>query len=130
MLRDLLRRRPTLRLVLMSATLNAGLFAGYFRIDKEVPTVRVPGRAHTVTPLYLEDVLELTGHKVRPGADWARKPPRDKGLAAGEDVRTVLDVDLPEVCRTLVPGSWVGARRPSHLFLIPDRVPCGFTPRS
>ena len=58
--------------------------------------------------------MELTRHTVRPGADWARKPPRDKGLAAGEDVRTVLDVDLPEVCCTLVPGSWVGARRPFH----------------
>ena len=30
-LRDLLRRRPLLRLILMSATLNAGLFAAYFR---------------------------------------------------------------------------------------------------
>ena len=38
-LRDLLRRRPELRLVLMSATLNAGLFASYFRTSAEVPTV-------------------------------------------------------------------------------------------
>ena len=29
-LRDLLRRRPSLRLILMSATLNTALFADYF----------------------------------------------------------------------------------------------------
>ena len=27
-------------------------------------------------------------------------------------------------------GSWVGARRPFHAFLVPQRVPHGFTPRS
>ena len=45
--------------------------------------MRVPGRTHAVTPLYLEDVLDLTAHKVRAGADWARKPQKGGGGAPG-----------------------------------------------
>ena len=70
-LRDVLARRADLKLVLMSATLDADLFANYFPGD--VPTVSIPGRAYPVAALYLEAALELTQHRVRPGADWAKK---------------------------------------------------------
>ena len=70
-LRDVLARRADLKLVLMSATLDADLFANYFPGD--VPTVSIPGRAYPVAALYLEAALELTQHRVRSGADWARK---------------------------------------------------------
>ena len=70
-LRDLLPRRPDLRIVLMSATIEAGLFADYF--GRGTPTISIPGRTFPVTALYLEDALEVTGHRVRAGADWAKK---------------------------------------------------------
>eukprot|EP00898_Chlorokybus_atmophyticus_P000428 jgi/Chlat1/1386/Chrsp12S02051 len=57
-LRDLLKRRPSLRLVLMSATLNAELFSSYFG---GCPIVRVPGFTHPVRSYFLEDVLARTG---------------------------------------------------------------------
>jgi ATP-dependent RNA helicase DHX36 len=38
-LKDLLPRRPELRLILMSATLNAGLFSSYFG---GAPTMHIP----------------------------------------------------------------------------------------
>ena len=41
-LKDLLKRRPSLKLVLMSATLNAERFSEYFG---GCPTVSIPGRA-------------------------------------------------------------------------------------
>ena len=68
-IRDLLRKRPTLKLVLMSATLDVDLFASYFRDDKGSsaplpPRIRMPGRTFPVLSLYLEDVLEITQHKV------------------------------------------------------------------
>ncbi|KAJ1619670.1 hypothetical protein T492DRAFT_620336 [Pavlovales sp. CCMP2436] len=84
-LRDVLAERRDLRLVLMSATLDAGLFARYFAAPRAgpyslgvqggipAPIISVPGRAFPVTALFLEDALELTGHRVRPRADWARK---------------------------------------------------------
>jgi len=44
-LRDLLQRRKSLKLVLMSATLNAERFSNYFG---GCPTVSIPGRAQPV----------------------------------------------------------------------------------
>eukprot|EP00249_Psilotum_nudum_P020389 c27681_g1_i1 orf=52-3915(+) len=56
-LRDLLKFRPDLRLILMSATLNAELFSNYFH---NCPVLRIPGFIYPVTSYYLEDVLALT----------------------------------------------------------------------
>ncbi|CAK9217506.1 unnamed protein product [Sphagnum jensenii] len=63
-LRDLLPRRPDLRLVLMSATINAELFSKYFG---NAPMMHIPGFTFPVKELFLEDVLELTHYSV--GAD-------------------------------------------------------------
>ncbi|CAI5478313.1 unnamed protein product [Closterium sp. Yama58-4] len=60
-LRDLLPRRSDLKLVLMSATLNADLFSQYFN---GAPTLHIPGFTYPVRSYFLEDVLELTGHEV------------------------------------------------------------------
>ncbi|XP_059450268.1 DExH-box ATP-dependent RNA helicase DExH3 isoform X2 [Corylus avellana] len=60
-LKDLLPRRRDLRLVLMSATLNADLFSSYF---EGAPTFHIPGFTHPVTAHFLEDVLEKTGYKL------------------------------------------------------------------
>ena len=58
----MLPANPTLRVLLMSATLNADLFSAYFG---GAPTLTIPGRTFPVTPLYLEDAIELTRHVVR-----------------------------------------------------------------
>lgn len=39
-LRELLPKRPDLRVVLMSATINADLFSSYFN---NIPTIEIPG---------------------------------------------------------------------------------------
>lgn len=70
-LKDLLARRKTLKLVLMSATLNADTFSEYF---SGCPTASIPGRAHPVDEFRLEDVLQFTGYKVKPGSDYVIKP--------------------------------------------------------
>ena len=77
-LKDLLERRKSLKLILMSATLNAQAFSVYFG---GCPIVSIPGRAHPVTEYRLEDVLKLTGYEVQPDSDYALKtsdnnPPR------------------------------------------------------
>lgn len=58
-LRDLLPRRPDIRLVLMSATINAELFSKYFG---DAPMIHIPGFTFPVKELFLEDVLETTGY--------------------------------------------------------------------
>ncbi|XP_011046462.1 PREDICTED: ATP-dependent RNA helicase DHX36-like isoform X1 [Populus euphratica] len=60
-LKDLLPRRQDLRLILMSATLNAELFSNYFG---GAPTIHIPGFTYPVRAQFLEDVLEMTGYKL------------------------------------------------------------------
>eukprot|EP00911_Craspedida_sp_UC1_P000583 UC1_evm4s445 len=57
MLRDLLPKRPDLKLVLMSASLHADLFTTYFGT---CPRLHVPGFTYPVTEFTLEQVLALT----------------------------------------------------------------------
>eukprot|EP01018_Ginkgo_biloba_P016943 Gb_40990 [translate_table: standard] len=60
-LRDLLPRRPDLRLVLMSATINAEHFSKYFG---NAPMFHIPGFTFPVEELFLEDILETTGYAI------------------------------------------------------------------
>ncbi|XP_041991158.1 DExH-box ATP-dependent RNA helicase DExH3-like [Salvia splendens] len=60
-LKDLLPRRPDLRLILMSATLNADLFSNYFG---GAPMIHIPGFTYPVRVCFLEDILEMTGYKI------------------------------------------------------------------
>ncbi|BFZ63809.1 ATPdependent RNA helicase [Saitoella coloradoensis] len=54
-MRDLLKIRPGLKLILMSATLNAGLFQEYF--GGETPRMFIPGRTFPVKTMFLEDAV-------------------------------------------------------------------------
>ncbi|XP_017781544.1 PREDICTED: putative ATP-dependent RNA helicase DHX57 [Nicrophorus vespilloides] len=58
-LRDLLPLRPNLKIILMSATLNASIFSDYFG---DVPVLEIPGRTFPVEQLFLEDIIETTGY--------------------------------------------------------------------
>ena len=82
-LRDLLRRRSSLRVILMSATMNADLFADYFTLTsssssvrappglglggggggraRDVPVMHIPGYTYPVRVNWLADALEYTG---------------------------------------------------------------------
>ena len=59
-LRDLLPKRPDLRVVLMSATMDAGVFADYFGVPRE-REFHIPGFTHPVREAFLEDLLSGTG---------------------------------------------------------------------
>lgn len=65
-LKDLLPRRPDLRLILMSATINADMFSKYFG---NAPAIHIPGFTYPVTELFLEDVLEKTRYSIKSESD-------------------------------------------------------------
>uniref|UniRef100_A0A803MJZ3 RNA helicase n=1 Tax=Chenopodium quinoa TaxID=63459 RepID=A0A803MJZ3_CHEQI len=65
-LKDLLPRRPDLRLILMSATINADLFSHYFG---NAPTIHIPGLTFPVEEFFLEDVLEKTRYRIKQESD-------------------------------------------------------------
>eukprot|EP00953_Heterococcus_sp_UTEX-ZZ885_P013989 7971-Heterococcus_DN1.PRE.2 len=103
-LRELLANRPGLKLILMSATLNADMFSSYFGNGTPITeqyalravclckparqtvslsvcylsrqVIEIPGRTHPVTAYYLEDVLERTQYSVDPRGDYAYKKPK------------------------------------------------------
>ena len=83
LLRDVLPRRPDLRVVLMSATVNADLFSGYFG---GCPSHTIPGFTHPVTESYLEDILAMTGYEVGPQTEATKAKAGGKPVAAGADV--------------------------------------------
>jgi ATP-dependent RNA helicase DHX29 len=56
-LRSLLERRPELKVILMSATVDANKFSSYL---DNAPIMTVPGRTFPVQTQYLEDAIELT----------------------------------------------------------------------
>ncbi|KAK4442660.1 ATP-dependent RNA helicase DHX29 [Podospora aff. communis PSN243] len=58
-LKKLLLRRKDLKVVLMSATVDAEKFSAYLG---NAPVLTVPGRTFPVTVAYLEDAVELTGY--------------------------------------------------------------------
>jgi len=65
-LRDLLRsKRADLKLIVMSATLNAKLFSDYFSTKTvKTPILEIPGFTFPVQELYLEDLLERTRYLI------------------------------------------------------------------
>ncbi|KAJ4992583.1 helicase associated domain-containing protein [Stagonosporopsis vannaccii] len=64
-LRTLMDRRPELKVILMSATVDAARFSRYLN---DAPILSVPGRTFPVQTQYLEDAIELT-HYAGSGED-------------------------------------------------------------
>lgn len=59
LLKQVITQRKDLKLILMSATLNAEKFSDYYQ---DCPHINIPGFTFPVKEYYLEDVLEKTGY--------------------------------------------------------------------
>jgi HrpA-like RNA helicase len=108
-LRDLILRKPGLKLVLMSATLNSELFRTYF--GPQTPIVTIPGRTFPVTELFLEDALEVTEHGVSMAADWAKKRGGGGGrggMQGGGEAQSVHDIPDMECTEAQLAGRYQG----------------------
>lgn len=61
-IRDVLRKRKDLKLILMSATLDSATFGDYFKADGlQVGFVEIAGRTYPVEDWYLDDIIHMTG---------------------------------------------------------------------
>jgi ATP-dependent RNA helicase DHX57 len=81
LLRDVLKKRKDLKLILMSATLDAGVFEDYFKSGGKVGRVEISGRTYPVEDYYLDDVIRMTGFNAGRGG----KPQDDDPDTAGMD---------------------------------------------
>ncbi|XP_078412787.1 putative ATP-dependent RNA helicase DHX57 [Cetorhinus maximus] len=68
-LKDLIMSRHDLRIVLMSATLNAQLFTEYFNF---CPNIHIPGHTFPVDQYFLEDALAMTRYVLEDKSPYAR----------------------------------------------------------
>lgn len=86
-LRKLMVRRPDLKVVLMSATVDAARFSKYL---DGAPVLNVPGRTFPVQVKYLEDAVELTGYSLDNGSSqkYADLDDLDAGDVAVDDTAT------------------------------------------
>ncbi|XP_059620655.1 putative ATP-dependent RNA helicase DHX57 [Phlebotomus argentipes] len=69
-LKELLERRSDLRVILMSATLNAKIFSEYF---SGAPVLDIPGRTFPVEQLFLEDIVEQCNYVLEADSQHCRK---------------------------------------------------------
>ncbi|XP_034019242.1 putative ATP-dependent RNA helicase DHX57 isoform X2 [Thalassophryne amazonica] len=79
-LRDLMVRRSDLKVILMSATLNANLFCQYFN---HCPSVHIPGRTFPVDQFFLEDSIAKTGYVIEDGSPYMRSGKRNSSSMSG-----------------------------------------------
>ncbi|KAG0380585.1 ATP-dependent RNA helicase dhx29 [Mortierella sp. AD032] len=78
-LKKLLPRRPDLKIILMSATVDSARFSEYFN---GCPVLEVPGRTFPVHAHFLEDVIDVTGYTLEEDSEYAirfRKDIQSKG---------------------------------------------------
>lgn len=71
-IRDALQVNPHLKVILMSATLDAELFSQYFG---NCPVINVPGRLFDVETMHLDNVLKKTGYRTKDMEDFIAKKP-------------------------------------------------------
>ncbi|GAA6037303.1 hypothetical protein JCM8097_008673 [Rhodosporidiobolus ruineniae] len=72
---ELMKRNPKIKVILMSATINAKKFSDYFSYFGGAPVIEIPGFTHPVTDHYLESFLPrlLASNNYRPSGKPARK---------------------------------------------------------
>ncbi len=61
LLRDVLPKRRDLKVILMSATLDAGVFEAYFSKTSSVAKIEIQGRTYPVEDYHLDDIIRFTG---------------------------------------------------------------------
>lgn len=73
-LRNMLRENKKLKIILMSATMNATLFQDYFSklTGQHVPKLFIPGRTFPVKVVFMEDAITETGYRPN-DVEYARK---------------------------------------------------------
>lgn len=86
-LKEMLEKRPNLRIILMSATLNATVFSDYFR---GTPVLDIPGRTFGVEQFFLEDILERTKYVMEQDSKFTRKLTKDEYQQLEQNFEDVL----------------------------------------
>ena len=90
LLRDLIPKRPDLKVILMSATIDATTISSYFY---NCPILEIPGRTFPVSEFYLEHVLAETNYipENTTGIKTGKKCEQDQDSSEWEQVFSQVD---------------------------------------
>jgi len=102
LLKQALQLNPNLRVLIMSATLNAHLFERYF----DCPSVKVPGRLYPVQMNFIEDIKKLP--KIQKYRTYRYNEPRDHKRS-----EQVL-VDIEKIVQVI---TWISDNKPPGAIL-------------
>ncbi|KAA1089616.1 hypothetical protein PGT21_024996 [Puccinia graminis f. sp. tritici] len=114
-LKTILERRPNLRVILMSATVDAEKISNYMN---GCPILKVPGRTFPVTSFFLEDVIELTNYRLDARSDspyvarrGKRKPVLLKTASSTQDEIPSLDDDEEATTDSAIAHTYAASTR-------------------
>ncbi|OTA99649.1 hypothetical protein M426DRAFT_324969 [Hypoxylon sp. CI-4A] len=98
-IRDVLKRRKDLKLVLMSATLDAATFQNYFTSEGlQVGLVEIAGRTFPVEDYYLDDIIRMTDFTV----ENSRYRDRDEGMFDAANSTDLNAKDADPINKTIL----------------------------
>lgn len=95
-LKELLAKRKDLRVILMSATVNAALFSNYFG---SAPVLEIPGRTFPVEQMFLEEIIDDVNYVLEPNSQYCKR------LNKSEEKELVELLEHTDVLASLVPPS-------------------------
>jgi len=98
-LKQLLKNHPTLKVILMSATINHETFVKYFN---NAPLLTIPGFTHAVTDNYLEDILSVVDYRppvVRSGKNSAKQQNLREEYQS-EGIQTSVAIAIENIIRS------------------------------
>ncbi|KAL8686593.1 MAG: hypothetical protein Q9218_006996 [Villophora microphyllina] len=125
LLRDILPKRPDLKVVMMSATLDATVFEDYFSKASSVGKVKIEGRTFPVQDFYLDDVVSQTGFVPRQRYQrYDDGEPRDTDLDVTKIIQglgTKMNYDLIVSCVQLI-DSQLGSEEGGILIFLPGTL--------
>lgn len=94
LLRDLVRRRTDLKVVLMSATMDSELFARYF---DDAPVISIAGRTFPVTVMHLETIIPTVNYTLEDGSPYERVSVGDRETRRRNTRKAFIALDLDDV---------------------------------
>lgn len=102
-LKSLAQLKPELRIILMSATLDADKFSNYFG---GCPVLHVPGRTFPVDVFFIEDAVERTGWSISEDSPYTKQlhniPHKSRARTDYEEATTLITGDEDDDEKTMV----------------------------
>lgn len=95
-LKQVLQKRPQLKVILMSATLNSKLFSEYFN---GAPVLTIQGRTFPVQQVFLEDIIERSGFVLEPDTPYSKK------ISKKDEEQLMQELEYADVTASETPPS-------------------------